>query len=140
MYHCPPYGHNTGGVNVLKELKAAQPVAGVRINVLIDDITILLPPELAVDMEAIAKIVGWVQAQPLKEGLALNRSNLEVLFPGGVDAEDISADQRAELERTELTKAGRGMKMVEVSIRIDENQKDFATEVAMGEGTELLRM
>lgn len=40
----------------LKEFKAAPPVSEARHSELIEDIDVLLPPELAFDTEAVAKI------------------------------------------------------------------------------------
>lgn len=57
-----------------------------------------------------------------------------------MEAGDLSTDQHAELDRGEHTGAGRGMMMVGVPIGTDENCKEFATEVAMGEAAALLIM
>lgn len=93
----------------------------------IDDITFLFPPELliAFDVEATSKAVGWVQARLLKEDETLNQSKSKVLLPGGVEAGDLSADQRADLKRTELAAAGRGMRMIEVTMGKYEHEMGF---------------
>lgn len=46
-----------------------------------------------------------MQARLLKEGTTLSRIKSNVLFPGGVEAGNLSADQRQELEGTELAVA-----------------------------------
>lgn len=57
-----------------------------------------------------------------------------------MDDGDLSADQRAELELTELTVTGRGMRRVGMPMEADGHQKDFATQAATGEkAAELLR-
>lgn len=57
-----------------------------------------------------------------------------------MEAGGLPVNQRAELERMQVTAAGRGMRMVGVPIGTDEYQKYFATEVAMVETAKLLRM
>lgn len=98
-------------------MKAAPPIPGARTGAFFDDITVFLPLELAFDMEDIVKIAGWVQARLLREDIMLSWSNSKVLFHGGVEAEDLSADRRTELARTELVIVERRMRMVGVPIR-----------------------
>lgn len=65
-----PLGYSSaGGVKVLKEFTAPSSVPGGRTSAFIDDITVLLPPELAFDMEATAKTLGRVRARLLMEGI-----------------------------------------------------------------------
>lgn len=86
-----------GGVKIPKEFRAAPPVPGGRISALIDNIIVLLPPELAFDTQAAAKIMGWVQARQLKGGKALHRSKSEARFPDGGEVRELSANYLAEL-------------------------------------------
>lgn len=104
-----PLGYRVGGVNMLKECTMAPPISAF-----IVDIAVLPPPQLAFDMEVVAKIVGWAQASLLKEDITLtNRGKSKFLFPGRVEAGDLSADRRADLRRMDLTAAGRGVRLAE---------------------------
>lgn len=67
-------------------------------------------------------------------------SKSKVFFPDGVDAGDLSADQRAGLKLAELPVDGRGMRMVVVPIGIDGYQKGFASKVAIEDTAGLLRI
>lgn len=49
-----------------------------------------------------------VQAWLLTQVISRSRSKSRVLFPGGLEAEDLSYDQLAEFERADLTVAGSG--------------------------------
>lgn len=83
------------------------PVA--RTSAFIDDTTVLLPPQVALDTEAIYTIEGWVQALFCRRRAKhLTESSRTASSSGGVDTRSRSADQRVELERTLLTVAGRG--------------------------------
>ena len=45
-----------GSLKILKEFRANPPAPGARAVFLIDDITVILPPELSLDMAAIGKV------------------------------------------------------------------------------------
>lgn len=63
-----------------------------------------------------------------------------VLFSDGVEARDLLADQHPELERTKLTIAGTGKGMVRVPIGTNKYENTSATEIAMREAAELMRV
>ena len=51
-----PLCYSTGSLKILKEFKANPRVPGARVVSFIDDITVILPPELSLDMESIGKV------------------------------------------------------------------------------------
>ena len=52
---------NAGSLKILKEFRAKPPVPGARAVLFIDDITVILPPELSPDMATIGKVTEWLQ-------------------------------------------------------------------------------
>lgn len=105
-----PLDYNAGGVKILEEFEAAPPTLRAQTITFIDDIAVLLLPEVAFDLAGIAKTMGWVPTLLLKEGTTLNRSKWAVIFLCGVRADDLTAGQRTESERTDLTDAGGTMR------------------------------
>ena len=51
-----PLCYSAGSLKILKEFRANPPVPGARAVSFIDDITVILPPELSLDMAAIGKV------------------------------------------------------------------------------------
>ena len=56
-----PLSYSAGSLKILKQFRANPPVPGARAVSFIDDITVILPPELSLDMAAIGKVTEWVQ-------------------------------------------------------------------------------
>lgn len=142
-----PLGYSTwGGMTILKNVKAAPPVpVKARISAFIDDVTMLVPPELALDMDDIGKVMGWVQARLLKEGIMPKRRKSKVISAGGVNVGDLSTNQRAELDLSELKVAGKkwdGDGMMGVPIRTEEYSKGvrYGGILVVGQEVELLRV
>ena len=52
-----PLCYSAGSLKILKYFRANPPVPGARAVSFIDDITIILPPELSLDMAAIEKVM-----------------------------------------------------------------------------------
>ena len=67
-----PLCYIAGSLKILKEFRANPPVPGARAVSYIDDITVLLPPELSLDMAAIGNVTEWLQERLGVEG-SLNR-------------------------------------------------------------------
>ena len=65
--------YSAGSLKILKEFRANPQVSGARAVSLIDDITVILPPELSLDMAAIGKVTEWLQERLGVEGISLNR-------------------------------------------------------------------
>ena len=55
-----PLWYSAGILKILKEFKPQPPVPGARGVSFIDDITIILPPELSLDMTAIGIVTEWL--------------------------------------------------------------------------------
>lgn len=127
-------------MNTVKDLMAGPPVPGAWISAFIDNLTVLFPPDKPIDMEATEYIVGRMQALLLKEGLAHSWGKLKAFSPGEANAGHLSADQRAAVEGTELTIAGRGTRVVDALIGTDAYQKDLTAYVAMRKAGEVLRV
>ena len=56
-----PFCYSAGSLKILKEFRAHPSVPGARAVSFIDDITVILPPELSLDMAAIGKVTEWLQ-------------------------------------------------------------------------------
>ena len=67
-----PLCYIAGSLKILEEVRANPPVPGVRTISLID-ITVILPPELCLDMADIGKVTEWLQERLGVEGITLNR-------------------------------------------------------------------
>ena len=49
-----------------------------------DDMTVILPPELSLDMAALEKATGWLQERLGAEGILLKGRKLQALLADGV--------------------------------------------------------
>ena len=55
-----PLCYSAGSLEILKEFRVNPPVPGARAVSFIDDIAVILPPELSHNMTAIAKVAEWL--------------------------------------------------------------------------------
>ena len=65
-----PLCYSAGALKILKEFKSQPPVPGARVVSFIDDITVILPPELSLDMAAIGTVTEWLQERLRVEGIS----------------------------------------------------------------------
>ena len=65
---------------------------GARKVSFIDDITVLLPPELSLDMVAIGKVVELLQKRLGVEGISLNRRKSQALLVDRVGPEQLTKE------------------------------------------------
>ena len=56
-YNLGPLCYSARSLKILKEFRANPPVPGARAVSFIDDITVILPPALSLDMTAIGKVM-----------------------------------------------------------------------------------
>ena len=70
-----------------KEFRANPPVPGARAVSFIDDITVILPPKLSLDMAAIGKVTEWLQERLGVEGVSLNQRKSQALLADEVGPE-----------------------------------------------------
>ena len=83
-----PLCYSAGSPKVLKEFRANPPVPGARAVSLIDNITVILPPKLSLDMAAIGKVMEWLQDRLGVEGISLNRRKSQTLQADGVGSDN----------------------------------------------------
>ena len=62
--------YSAGSLNILKEFRANPPVPGARAVSFIDDTTVILPPELSLDMAARGKVTEWLKTPGGRRHLA----------------------------------------------------------------------
>ena len=55
-YNLGPLCYSAGSLKILKEFGANPPVTGAKAVSFIDDITVILPPELSLDVAAVGKV------------------------------------------------------------------------------------
>ena len=134
-----PLCYSTGSLKILKELRANPPVLRARAVSFIDHITVILPPELPLDMAAIGKVTEWLQERLGVEGISLNRRKSQTLLADGVGPEQLTEKQRVAMDATGLTVVRQGMRVVGVPVGTEQFQRDFLQEAVKGEPTELVR-
>ena len=89
-----PLCYSAGSLKILKEFRDNPPVPGARAVSVIDDITIILPPDLSLDMAAIGKVTEWLQERLGVEGISLNGRKSQALLADGVGPEQLTEAQR----------------------------------------------
>ena len=112
---------------------------GARTVSFIDDITVILPPELSLDMAAIEKVVEWLRKRLGVESISLNRRKPQALLADGVRPEQLTEEQRVPTDTTGLTVVRQGMRVVGVSVGTEQFQRDFLQEAVSGEPAEIVR-
>ena len=65
---------------------------GARAVSFIDDITVILPPELSLDMIAIGKVLELLQKRLGVEGISLNRRKSQALLVDRVGPEQLTEE------------------------------------------------
>ena len=112
---------------------------GARAVSFIDDITVILPPELSLDMAAIGKVMEWLQERVEVQGISLNRRKSQALLADGVESERLTEEQRVAMDTTGLTVVRQGMRVVGVPLGTEQFQRDFLQEAVNGKPAELVR-
>ena len=112
---------------------------GARAVLFIGDITVILPPKLFLDMAAIGKVTEWLQERPGGKGISLNRRKSQALLADGFGPEQLTEEQRVAMDATGLTVIRQGIRVVGVSVGIEQFQRDFLEEAVNGEPAELVR-
>ena len=134
-----PLCYSTGSLKILKEFRANRPVPGARAVSFIDDIKVMLPPELSLDMAAIGKVTEWLQERLGVEGISLNRRKSQALLADGVGPEQLTEKQRVAMDTTRLKVVRQRMRVVGVPVGTEQFQRDFLQEVVNEEPSELVR-
>ena len=111
-----PLCYSAGSLKILNEFRANPPVPGARAVSFIDDITVILPPEVSLDMAAIGKVTEWLQERLRVEGISLNQRKSQALLADGVGPEQLAEEQRVAMDTTGLTMVRQGMRVVRVPV------------------------
>ena len=98
---------------------------GARSVSFIDDIAVILPLELSLDMTAIGKVTEWLQRQLGVEGVRLNRSKSQALLAVGVGPEHPTEEQRADMDDTGLMVVRQEMRVVGVPVGTEQSPNEF---------------
>ena len=106
---------------------------GARAVSFIDDITVILSPELSLDVAAIGKVMEWLQERLRVEGIS------QALLADGVGPEQLPEEQRVAMDNTGLTVVRQGMKVVIVPVGAEKFKRGFLEEAVDGEPAELVR-
>ena len=89
---------------------------GARAVSFIDDIAVILLPELALDMAAIGKVTEWLQERLGLDGISLNRRKAQALLADGVGPEQLTEEQRVAMDTTGLTVVQQEIRVVGVPV------------------------
>ena len=134
-----PLCYSAGSLKILKEFRANIPVPGARSVSFIDDITVILPPKLSLDMTPIGKVTEWLQERLGVESTSLNRRESQALLAKEVGSKHLTEKQRVAMGTTGLTVVRQGMRVVGVPVGTQQFQRDFLQEAVNGEPAELVR-
>ena len=111
-----PLCYSAGSLKILNEFRANPPVPGARAVSFIDDIAVILPPEVSLDMAAIGKVTEWLQERLRVEGISLNQRKSQALLADGVGPEQLTEEQRVAMDTTGLTVVRQGVRVVRVPV------------------------
>ena len=134
-----PLCYSAGSLKILKKFTINPPVTGARAVSFIDDIKLILPPELSLGMAAIRKVTEWLQERRGLEGISLNRNKPQTLLADGVGSEYLTDRQRVAMDNAELMVVRQGMRVVGEPVGIEQFKRDFLQEAVDGEPAELVR-
>ena len=112
---------------------------GARAVSFIDDITVILPPELSLDMAAITKVSEWLQERLGVEGISLNRRKSQALLADGIGPEQLMEEQGVAMDTTGLALVRQRMRVAGEPVVTEQFQRDFLQEAVNGEPAELVR-
>ena len=113
---------------------------GARAVSFIDEIAVILPPELSLDMAVIVKVTEWLQERLGVEGISLNRRKSPALLADGVGPEHLTEEQRTAMDNTGLTVARQGMGVFGVPVGTEQFKRDFLQDAVSGEPDEVVRV
>ena len=105
----------------------------------VDDIAVILPPELSLNMAAIGKVTKWLQERLRVEGISLNRRKSQALQADGVGPDHPTEKKRTAMDNTGLTVVRQGMRVAGVPIETEQFKCDFLKEVVNEEPAELVK-
>ena len=107
----------TSSFKILKVFRVNPPVPGAKAVSFIDDITIILPPELSLDKAAVVKVPEWLQGRRGVEDISLNRRKLKARLKDGVGPGHLKEEQRTAIDDTGLMVVRQDIRVVGVPVR-----------------------
>ena len=106
----------------------------------IDDITAVPPPELTLDMAAVAKATEWVQERlENSKDIPLNRRTSQTLLADGAGPEHLTEKQCTAMVDTGSRWSDRGCGWRGYQLEQKNSKRNFLQEVSDGEPAELIR-
>ena len=111
---------------------------GVKTVSIVNDITVISPPELSFDIAVIGKVPELLQERLGVEDISLNRKKSQAPLANGVGSEYLTEEQHT-VDDAGLTVVRQGMKVVGVPVRTEHVKRDFLQEVVNAEAAELVR-
>ena len=125
--------------NLINTFRANPPVLGARALSFVDDITVILPPELSLDMAAIGKVTEWLEERLGTEGISLNRRKSQALLANGVGPGHLTEEKRTVMDDTGPTVVRQGLRVVGVPVGTEHFKRVFLQEVVNEEPAELVK-
>ena len=134
-----PLCYSAGSLKILREFRANLLVPGARAVSFTDGITVILPPELSLDMAAVGKVTEWLQELLGIEGISLNRRKSQALLADEIGPEHLTEEQRVAMDNTGLMVVRQGTRVVGVPVGTEQFMHDFLQEAVNGEPAKLAR-
>ena len=85
-----PLCYTAGSLKI--KFKADRSVPGARAVSFVDDVTVILPPELSFNMAAIGKVAEWLQERLRVESISLNQRKSQTLRADRVWSEHLTEE------------------------------------------------
>ena len=126
-----PLRYSAGSLKILKEFRTNTPVPEAREVSFIDDITVILPPKLYLDLAAIGKVTEWLQEHRGVEGISLNRRKSQALLADRVGPEHLTEEQRVAMDNTGLTVVRQGVRVVGVPVGTEHFKRNSLQEARL---------
>ena len=105
----------------------------------IDNVTVIFPAEVFLDMSAIGIVTEWLQERLGVEGISLNREKSQALLANGVLPNDLTEKQCLAVDSIGPTVVGQEMRVAEVPVGTEQFKRDFVKEAVNGEPAEQVR-
>ena len=134
-----PVSFSAGTLGMLREFRDNPPVADAQILSYIDDVVVILPATQAQNPRAVEAVATWLQQRMEPLGITLNLRKSQALFPAGTCVDQWQEDDKEILERTRLTVAPQGLKIVGIPVGAETYIKEEVRATTMEEPASLLR-
>ena len=115
-----PFCFSAGSLKILEEVRTNPPMPEGRSISFINNITVNLPPMLAIYIAAIVKVDKWLQERLGVESVALSRNKPQDLLADGVGPEHLTEDRCVAMNGAGLTVVRQEMMVVGVPVGTDQ--------------------